>query len=96
MSQLPYIGTTTNENHCQRIQRSVAYAGFVTGGARRPRAKGPSRGAKRLEGGVWGGALPLLSMGIWGLCPQKIFENSYENLCTMVHLAKANQVNITS
>jgi hypothetical protein len=31
MSQLPYIGATTNENHCQRIQRSVAYAGFVTG-----------------------------------------------------------------
>jgi hypothetical protein len=96
MSQLPYIGTTTNENHCQRIQRSVAYAGFVTGGGQTIEGQRPESRREAPRGGVWGGAPPLLCMGIWGLCPPKIFENSYENLCTMVHLAKANQVNITS
>jgi hypothetical protein len=76
----------------------VAYAGFVTGGGgqttegQRPESR---REAPR-GWGLWGGALPLPSMGVWGHSPQKIFENSYENLCTLVHLAKANQVNITS
>jgi hypothetical protein len=60
----------------------VAYAGFVTGGGGADDRGPKARVEARSAEGVGSG--------------EKIFENSYENLCILVHLAKANQVNITS
>ena len=51
--------------------RGQIFWGPVDGGT-----EGPERGAKRrsAEGGLGRGAVAHPSMGVWGLCPQKIFQ----------------------